>query len=227
MISALSAPDNNGTDALDVWVVEDNPTFRRAVTALLEDEPTTRCSLSVDSCEPAVEAVQDGHCPHVVLMDIGLPGMGGIEGTRRIKSLSPTTDVVILTIHEDSERVFEAIRAGASGYLLKPSPAEEIIDAVHKVRRGEAAINPSIARRVLSLFSRLSEPPAEVPDYGLTARERDILQLMVDGLTLRQAAERLNISFHTIDTHIRNIYAKLHVRTRASAVGKAVSERIL
>lgn len=214
-------------DLLEVWVIEDNPTFRRALTSLLADEPTVHCTLDADCCEPALLEIEGGQCPHVVLMDLGLPGMGGIEGTRRIKSLSPTTDVVILTIHEDSEKVFEAIRAGASGYLLKPSPAEAIVDAVHRVRRGEAAINPSIARRILSLFSRLTEPPAETADYGLTPREREILQLMVDGLTLRQAAERLYLSFHTVDTHIRNIYAKLHVKTRASAVGKAIHERIV
>ena len=227
MTAESRAAKKHTGDDLEVWVIEDNPTFRRALTALLEDEPSTRCTLAADSCEPAIMAVEDGDCPHVVLMDIGLPGMGGIEGTRRIKSLSPMTEVVILTIHEDSEQVFEAIRAGASGYLLKPSATEEIIDAVHKVRRGQAAINPAIARRILTLFSRLSDSPTEPPDYGLTPREREILQLMVDGLTLRQAAERIGVSFHTVDTHIRNIYAKLHVRTRASAVGKAISERIL
>jgi DNA-binding NarL/FixJ family response regulator len=226
MAESESRPQRGG-DELEVWVIEDNPTFRRAVTALLQDEPSTCCTLDADSCEPAVEKIEDGHCPHVVLMDIGLPGMGGIEGTRRIKALSPTTEVVILTIHEDSAQVFDAIRAGASGYLLKPSASEEIIEAVHRVRRGQAAINPSIARRVLTLFSRLPDSTTEPPDYGLTPREREILQLMVDGLTLRQAAGRVNISFHTVDTHIRNIYAKLHVRSRASAVGKAISERIV
>ncbi len=212
---------------LEIWVVEDNPTFRRALAVLLEREPTMRPTLIADSCEPALIAVENGRSPDVVLMDIGLPGLSGIEGTRRLKSMSPTTDVIILTIHEDSDRVFDAIRAGASGYLLKPSTVEAIIDAVHQVRRGEAAINPSIARKILSLFSSLSSPRKGTAEYGLTAREREILQLLVHGLTIRQTADRLGVSFHTVDSHIRNIYAKLHVSSRASAVGKAVQEHLV
>lgn len=212
---------------LEVWIVEDNPTYRRALAALLGREPSMECTLIADCCEPAIAAAEEGRGPDVVLMDIGLPGMGGIEGTRRIKSLSPATDVVILTIHEDSERVFEAIRSGASGYLLKPSPAQSILAAVRQVRRGEAAINPAIARKILSLFSSLSSPRRGGSEYGLTDREREILQILVEGLTIRQTAKRLGVSFHTVDSHIRNIYAKLHVRSRASAVGKAIHEQLV
>ncbi len=216
-----------GNGILDVWVVEDNPVLRRALTALFEEAPFMRCALAEDCCEPAVAAAEAGDLPDVVLMDLGLPGMGGIEGTRRLKSLVPTADVVILTIHEDSDKVFDAICAGASGYLLKPSSSETILDAVRAVRTGAAVINPAIARKVLSLFARLAEPRSGAEEYGLTPRERQILQLLVDGLTIRQIADRLEVSFHTVDTHIRNIYSKLHVHTRGGAVAKAVKERLI
>lgn len=213
--------------SLDVWVIEDNPVFRKALVSLLEEAPSMRCALAEESCEPAIAAAEAGHLPDVVLMDLGLPGMGGLEGTRRLKSIIPTADVVILTIHEDSDKVFDAICAGASGYLLKPSSSETILDAVRAVRSGAAVINPAIARKVLSLFARLAEPQSGAESYGLTSRERQILQLLVDGLTTRQIAGRLEVSFHTVDTHIRNIYSKLHVHNRGGAVAKAVQERLI
>lgn len=212
---------------LDVWVIEDNPVFRRALVSLLDESPSMKCALAEESCEPAIAAAEAGHLPDVVLMDLGLPGMGGLEGTRRLKSIIPTADVIILTVHEDSDKVFDAICAGASGYLLKPSSSDTILDAVRDVRTGAAVINPSIARKVLSLFARLAEPRSGAQEYGLTSREREILQLLVDGLTIRQIAGKIDVSFHTVDTHIRNIYSKLHVHNRGGAVAKAIQERLI
>jgi DNA-binding NarL/FixJ family response regulator len=160
-------------------------------------------------------------------MDIGLPGIDGIEGTRRIKALSPTTRIIMLTVHEESREIFEAICAGASGYLLKPSSANDISDAVHDALQGAAPINAFIAGKMLEMFARLAEPRSAAEDYGLTAREREILQLLVEGLTVGQIAERLGISFHTVDSHTRNIYAKLHVHTRTSAVAKTLKEHLI
>jgi DNA-binding NarL/FixJ family response regulator len=211
----------------DVWVIEDQRLLRRTLQTLLDEAPETRCGLAADSCEEAIDAIEQGLTPDIVLMDIGLPGMSGIEGTRAIRSLSPTTRVIMLTVHEDNERIFDAICAGASGYLLKPSSTEQIIAAVGEVRQGGAPINAYIASKMLGLFTRLATPRSGSEEYGLTAREREILQHLVDGLTMRQIAERLFVSYYTIDTHIRNIYAKLHVRTRGSAVAKALKERLI
>lgn len=218
---------NSDRPVCDVWVVEDKLLYRRALVTLLNETTDLRCGLDTDRCELAVAAVEGGRTPEIVLMDIGLPGMDGIEGTRSIRSLSPTTRVIILTVHEDNEKIFDAICAGASGYLLKPTSTDSIIDAIRQVREGGAPINATIASKMLSLFTRLAEPTSSAEQYGLTKRERQILQLLVDGLTMARIADQLTVSYHTIDTHIRNIYAKLHVRTRGSAVAKAVKERLI
>ena len=130
----------------------------------------------------------------------------------------------MLTVHEEDEKVFEAICAGASGYLLKPASPKQVVQAVRDVRNVAAPINGYIAGKVLGMFARLAAPG---PDYGLTAREKEILGLMVEGLTMKEAADRLSLSYHTIDSHVRNVYGKLHVRSRGSAVAKALRERIV
>jgi len=185
------------------------------------------CPVSVGNCEDMLAALDEGLVPDIVLMDIGLPGMSGIEGVRHLRSSAPTARVIILTIHDEDEKVFEALCAGASGYLLKPTSPQGIVEAIHQVQRGAAPINAYIARKVLTMFARLSPLPAPATGYGLTRREKEILQLLVDGLTLRQIAAQLNVSFHTVDNHVRNIYDKLHVHSRSGAVAKALKERLL
>lgn len=183
-----------------------------------------QCTLQCTGCEEALEALEGGLLPDVVLMDIGLPGIDGIEGVRRIKALAPAVQVIMLTVHHDDKKIFEAICAGATGYLLKTVPPEEVIRAIGQVSRGGAPIDSRIARRVLDMFSRLALPQA---DYGLRNREKEILQLLVEGLTQKQIAARLYLSPHTIDGHIRNIYAKLQVHTRTGAVAKALKENLI
>lgn len=211
----------------DVWVVEDKAMFRNALKSLLDKTPGLSCSLAVDSCEDALDALELGAAPDIVLMDIGLPGIDGIEGTRRIKALSPTTRVIMLTVHEESQSIFDAVCAGASGYLLKPSSAEDIAAALKDVQQGAAPMNSFIAGKMLEMFARLAEPRSATDDYGLTSRELEILELLVESLTVPQIAERLGISPHTADSHTRNIYAKLHVRTRTAAVAKTLKERLI
>jgi DNA-binding NarL/FixJ family response regulator len=210
-----------------VWVIEDNPLFRRTLAELLEQTPGLRCPVAVDSFEEARLALDEGFAPDIVLMDIGLPGMSGIEATRQVRAQSPTTRVIMLTVHDDDEKIFEAMCAGASGYLLKPSRADQIVDAIRQVEEGAAPMNGYIARRVLDMFARLADSRTPAPDYGLTPREKEILQLLVDGLSMKQVAARLELSYHTIDTHQRNIYDKLHVHSRGSAVAKALREKLL
>lgn len=201
--------------------------LRESLAELVSQQPDMRCTLAVDSCEDLVAALDGDAVPDIVLMDIGLPGRSGIDGVLRLSSISPATKVVILTIHGEDDQVFEAICAGASGYLLKPSPPEKIIAAIREAMDGAAPINPYIARRMLALFSRLAPPRTPDRDYGLTAREKEILQRLVDGLTMGQIAGELGLSYHTIDNHLRNIYRKLHVRSRSKAVAKALTEDLL
>jgi DNA-binding NarL/FixJ family response regulator len=223
--SAGGGPDTQAR--VDVWVVEDNRILRESLADLLNDQADLRCPVAVGSCEEFVAALEADRIPDIVLMDIGLPGRSGIEGVTRISSVSPTSKVIILTIHGEDEKVFDAICAGASGYLLKPSNPATILDAIRDVQRGAAPINPYIARKMLGLFARLAPPKPSEIDYGLTTREKGILQLLVDGLTMEQIAGELSLSYHTIGNHLRNIYRKLHVRSRSRAVAKALKEELL
>lgn len=224
---SLQLPVEEAITATSVWLVEDNAAYRRDLAELLGQSPGLDCPLAVASCEKALQALEAGEVPDIVLMDIGLAGMDGIEGARRLRSLAPSARVIILTVHEEDEKIFAAICAGASGYLLKPLPSEKIVAAVHEVSRGAAPISGYIARRVLEMFTRFPPQQPREDSYGLTGREKEILQLLVDDLTIKSVGARLNLSVHTIDTHVRNIYDKLHVRSRSGAVVKALRERLV
>jgi DNA-binding NarL/FixJ family response regulator len=212
------------TAQISVWIIEDNVYFRDTVTELVDRQPGMRCTLSAGSCEQAITALKRGEVPQVVLMDLELPGMSGLEGIARIKAVSPASQIIVLTIHEDDDRVFDALCAGAVGYLLKPASGGSIIDAVTTARSGGAPMNAFVARRVLAMFTDRARPRG---DYGLTDREREILQLLVDAHSQKQIATALFLSPHTVDTHIRNLYAKLHVHSRSGAVAKALQERLI
>ncbi len=214
-------------DPTAVWIVEDNRTFRQNLAVLVDQDREMRCPVSVESCEEAIEALDEKPPPDIVLMDIGLPGMDGIDGTREIRARAPSTRVIMLTVQEEDEKVFRAVCAGATGYLLKPLPSEKILEAIRLVREGAAPINAYIARKVLAMFSRFTVTPSEAPSYGLTPREKEILSLLVDGATMKTIAAHCCLSYHTIDTHLRNIYEKLHVHSRSSAVAKAIREGLL
>jgi DNA-binding NarL/FixJ family response regulator len=211
-------------DAKELWVVEDDALYRKTISSLLHDVEGIHCDHAFGRCEDALHALDTEPAPDVILMDLGLPGMNGIEGTRKVREISPATRVIILTIHEDNEKIFDALCAGASGYLLKSSPPDEIERAMMEVLKGGAPINAQIARKMLAMFTHLAGP--RNPSL-LTQREREILKGMVDGLTKKQIAEQLILSYHTIDTHIKNIYAKLQVHTRGGAVAKALNDHLL
>jgi DNA-binding NarL/FixJ family response regulator len=211
-------------EKIAIWLVEDNLRFRESIAELINNEDGIQCIRRFGSCEEALKELEGSDAPRLILMDIGLPGMSGIEGVRRIKNITPTTDIVMLTVYDDDDKVFEAICAGASGYLLKDAPAESILASIMEVVQGGAPLNAYIARRMINMFTRLAVPRA---DYGFTDREREILQLLTDGLTKRQIADKLFLSFFTIDTHVRNIYAKLHVHSRTGVVTKVLKERLL
>jgi DNA-binding NarL/FixJ family response regulator len=219
----LQAADADAA-SVEVWVVEDNALLRDSYAAILAQSPGVRMARAFASCEYALAALRFGEPPDIVLLDIGFPGMSGVDGARAMHAVSPTTRIVMLTVHEDGDTVFNALCAGASGYLVKPSSAEAVLYAVDEIRRGGVPMSAPIARKVLELFRRFAAPAR---DYGLTEREVTVLQGLVNGLGQKGIAAELGLSQHTVNTHIRNIYAKLHVHSRTGAVAKALTERLL
>jgi DNA-binding NarL/FixJ family response regulator len=209
---------------VEIWIVEDNAFFKECLIELIQSEKDLVCNHAFDSCEKALQQMESGKHPSIILLDIGLPGMSGLEGIQKFKQCAPAAQIIIITVHEDNESIFQAICAGAAGYLLKSSSGEKIIEAIHDVQNGGSPINVQIARKVLTTFATLNSPP---PNYDLTNREREILVHLVNGSTKKEIGNILSLSHHTIDTHIRRIYDKLHVNKRSSAVAKALKQRII
>ena len=208
---------------VEVWMIEDNHAFRSTVARLLNQTKEIRCTQSFPACADALAILNAGATADVILLDVELSGMNGIDGLRKIKAVSPAVRVIMLTVFEDHERVFRAICAGASGYLLKASPFDRIVESVHQVMAGGSPMSPRVATSVLDMFTRMAGPKT---DFGLTARERGVLELMKEGLTKKEIAGRLELSFHTVDDYLRNIYAKLHVHSQAGAVAKAMKHEL-
>ena len=213
-------------EAILIWLVEDDELYRSTIQAHLNKAPRFNCPNAFSSCEETLAALVNEVQPDVILLDLGFPEgkMDGIVGIPKIKQASPSTQIIILTVWDDDDRVFDALRMGASGYLLKNSPKDKLFDSINEVLLGGAPMNAQIARKVLTMFNRLAP---QKTDYGLTDRETGILRLMVEGLTKKEIADKLYLSFHTVNTHIKSIYTKMHVNNIGSAVRKAVSERLV
>jgi DNA-binding NarL/FixJ family response regulator len=210
---------------IPVWLIEDHAEFRNMVMWQINQIGDLHCARTFSTCEDALKALQHGPAPRVILCDVGLPGMNGIDGISAIKAIIPAAYIIMLTVHDDHQKVFGAICAGASGYLLKGASEETITNAIHEVINGGAPMNPRVARLVLERFARENTAPAN--SYGLSPREKQILELMVEGFIKKQIAERLGVSYHTVNNQLRSIYDKLHVHTRGGAVAKALKERLL
>lgn len=221
-------PDSAPTPApspLNVWLVEDHKTYGERLMRALNRVEGLHCSQRFSACEDAFAALASAAAPpSVLLLDVELPGMSGIAGIARLRQMAPQAAVVILTVFEDDDKIFRAICAGAAGYLLKTAATEEIVAAIRSAAAGGSPINPRIARRVLEMVSKANEPRR---DYGLTPREHDILQLLVQGHTIKEAASQLGIGYYTADEYIRSVYEKLQVRSRGSAIAKAIHERLV
>jgi len=211
-------------EPVPVWIVEDNHHLRATLTELVDRHPATRCALSVPDYEQVFEAIEAEGPPPILLSDLELPKIDGVAGIRRMREVAPDTRIVVLTVHEDDQKVFDALCAGAIGYLLKPASGEKIIDAIHDALGGGSPMNAYIASKVLRAFTEFRAPP---PDYRLTRREREVLQLLVEDHTQTEVATMLHLSPHTVDSHLRNIYAKLQVHSRSAAVAKALRERLI
>lgn len=206
-----------------LWIVEDTESFRKNIAVLLNQTNDLRCERTFTCCEDAIAAI-DEDLPDVILMDISLPGIDGIEGMKRIKAIAPSVQVIMLTVFDDHDKILRAICSGASGYLLKSTPVDKIIESLKEILDGGAPMSPQIAKKVLAMF-----PHAQRPHEGhsLTPRELEILKLLVEGRIKKEIGAEIGLSYHTIDKHMRNIYAKLNVHTRTGAVAKALKERLL
>jgi DNA-binding NarL/FixJ family response regulator len=209
---------------ISVAIVEDNPDFRLGTSLILKTSPGYQVLGEFASAEEFLERFEDIH-PEVVLMDISLPGMTGIEATRLIKEKNSRVQIVILTVHEDDDTVFRAICAGAIGYVTKPVLPATLIEAVDFAFGGGTPMSPHIARRVLNMF-RDFHPPQKA-DYQLTEREIKVLERLVEGDDYKQIADALYISLFTVRAHLRNIYDKLHVHSKSQAVAKALQEHLI
>jgi DNA-binding NarL/FixJ family response regulator len=207
---------------IKVAIVEDNVTVREGLRYLISSSPGFECVRTWGSAEDALEEIA-GLRPDVVLMDIRLPGMSGIECIIRAKQLIPSTQIVMLTIFEDDERVFQSLAAGATGFLLKNTDPTQIMAAIQDVHRGGSPMSSQIARRVVATFQRptVPDPAFEM----LSPREKEVLEYLAKGFLYKEIAQTLDISVETVRTHIRNLYEKLHVRTRMEAVNKALPKR--
>lgn len=209
----------------DVIIIEDNDLLRDSLKEAINKSSDINCKNTFNSGEAALEFIEKEELvPHIILLDIGLPGMSGVELIPELKKLSPSSKIIIITVHDDDENVFNAICAGASGYLLKDLSAEQIVRSINEVMNGGAPMNSHIAKKVLSMFR---DQNVKSDGYSLSEREKEILSLLVDGLSKKQIAEKIFLSHHTVDSHIRNIYAKLEVHSRSSAISKAIREKLL
>jgi len=208
-----------------IWLIEDNVAFRDAMQFALNLYPGRYTWRAFESCEKAISNFEEESKPDVILLDVDLPGgMDGIEGIQHFKKLAPDAVQLVLTVFEDDDKVFRAICSGASGYLLKSETFSEIVAAIDQALDGRAPMSPEIARRVLSMFSRMAP---EKKDYGLTEREQAVLELMVQGLSKKIIADRLGISRHTVGNFVRFIYKKLHVHCQTAAVSLALRDGIV
>jgi two-component system NarL family response regulator len=221
-----------GTDPIRVVIADDHALFRRGLRMVIEEEDgmdlVGEASDGAEAVKVAGEAV-----PDIVLMDIRMPKINGIEAARQMKEVAPSAKIVILTISDEEEDLFEAIRAGASGYLLKDIPPDEIPDAVRAVHGGQSLINPSMAGKLLSEFATLArrdaedEPAKHAPAPKLTDREMEVLRLVARGMNNRDIAKELFISENTVKNHVRNILEKLQIHSRMEAVMIAVREKLI
>jgi two-component system, NarL family, nitrate/nitrite response regulator NarL len=208
-----------------VCIYDDNSDRRESLQYLLGMYDEFEVCGTFEDCTQ-VNRDMEACRPHVVLMDIEMPGLSGIEGTRSIKSAFPEVAVLMQTVFEEGDKLFESLKAGASGYLLKKSSPDTIVQAVRDVAAGGAPITPVMASKMLSFFQdRPAEPWSNT--YALTDREHTVLSLLVDGLSYKMIADRQGISYHTVNTHVRNIYEKLHVHSLGEAVSKALRERLI
>jgi len=211
---------------INVAIVEDNPTIREGLAALINGTEGYKCVGSFNDVESFLPKVNILNI-NVVLMDIGLPGMNGIEGVKIAISKDPDLSVLMLTIYEESEFVFDALCAGACGYLVKKTPPTRLLEAIRDANDGGSPMSSRIARQVITAFKEGKGILLQEKDFGLSEREVGVLNLLSEGYNYQEIAENLFISVDTVRHHIRNIYKKLHVHSQSEAVAKAIRKKII
>jgi DNA-binding NarL/FixJ family response regulator len=209
----------NQDDIIDIAIIEDNGPLGESLRKIIESMDNARCSGLWTTAEEGLKKI-DAFRPHIVLMDINLPGMSGIEATALLKRFTPEIQVIIVTVHREHKKIFDALKAGACGYLIKRSKPSEVRQAISDVRAGGAPMSPEIARRVVEAFHMKPENLTGEEPVELSARETDVVQLVSEGLANKEIGDRLNISIETVRGHLKNIYEKLHVRSRTEAAVK-------
>jgi DNA-binding NarL/FixJ family response regulator len=222
----MQPPHDNSSppQAISVAIIEDRREIREGLAMLINGTEGYKCLGAYRSMEEALDRI--GHnLPDVALLDIGLPGMSGIEGLKILKSRYPNMLLLILSVYDDDERIFDAMCAGASGYLLKKTPPVKLLESLKEAVQGGAPMSPEVARRVISLFREIRPP--ERADYDLTPHEIRLLKLFVKGHNYKTAAQELGVTVHTISFHLRSIYDKLQVHSKSEAVAKALQNRLV
>jgi DNA-binding NarL/FixJ family response regulator len=209
---------------LKIAIVEDQREIREGLAALIDGTEGYRCTGTFRSMEEALARI-GRDLPDVALIDIGLPGMSGIEGTRLLKQRYPTLLLLILTVYDDDNRIFEALCAGACGYLLKKTPSARLVESLREAMDGGAPMSPEVARRAIGLFQRFRPP--QHADYHLTPHELRLLKMLVQGHNYTTAAAELGVSFNTIAFHMQNVYQKLQVHSKSEAVARALLDGLV
>ena len=207
-----------------VWIIEDNISYSHIIRSTINQSEWCKCEHEFTNVADALKYLSKENYPDIILTDINLPGMNGIDGIKAIKSIIKEIEIIVLTVFDDNERIFDAICNGANGYLLKNSSPEEILEAIQIVVDGGSSINAGLARKVFSIFSAIKQTENT---YGLTKRETEILNYLVDGKTVNEIAKITFTSPQTVQTHVKNIYHKVHVNTRGGLVSKALKEGLV
>jgi DNA-binding NarL/FixJ family response regulator len=207
-----------------VGIVEDEPEIREGLTLLIRANNDLEFGGAWQSMEEAIPAIQ-GDTPDVMLVDLQLPGMGGVEGIHFLKEKHPNLLMLVLTVYDDDDRIFQAVCAGACGYLLKRTPPSRLLDAIREAFAGGSPMSPAVARRVLELFRKYR--PAQSSDHQLTPHQVRLLQLFVEGHNYKSAAAKLGVTVNTIAFHVQQIYGKLQVHSKSEAVTKALRKGIV
>jgi DNA-binding NarL/FixJ family response regulator len=223
MSQSNKAPSLPEQAVIKVAIIEDQVKFRQCLEVLIDGTEGFQCAGAFRSMEEALDKISRDP-PDVVLADIGLPGMSGIEGVRVLSASHPGLQVLMLTVYDDDERIFDALCAGACGYLLKKTPPSRLLEAVKEAAGGGAPMTPEVARRVIKLFREIHPPER---DCELTPHEIRLLNMLVAGHNYRTAAAELGVTSHTVAFHLQNIYQKLHVHSKTEAVAKALRNRLI
>lgn len=209
---------------IKVLIYEDNPQLREGLTMLIDGSDGFSVAAAYKNCDHVIDETEAWK-PDVILMDIDMPGTNGIEGLKKLRAVNNSVKILMLTVFDDNKNVFDSIKNGANGYILKKTPPARLLEYIAEAASGGAPMTASIASQVLKMFSQLNIQQSE--DYNLSEREKQVLQLLVDGYSYKMIAANMFIAIDTVRSHIKKIYEKLHVNSKSEAVAKAFKDRIL